>query len=426
MPVTSNDGTGVLLMNEIHPTWSSWLLSFFTFSSVLVYAYGTSLALWRRFRAPSLRVAFDELKISVLKPMSGLDPRLRENLESFARLRAAPGFEVILCLASQTDACYPVAREFCERYPRLFRLSLGANSRLGNAKMAQLSVGFPLAKNPFIWISESNVETTQEAMESLMACWKEVNANGRSLTFVHAPLVAVYGDGIGAAIERMHLSSFQNANHEVALIAGAHAVVGKTEFVHRDDLLAVGGIEAFGNYLGEDFMFGKVFAERGVVRCASEPTRNVLGSLSVKAWFDRHARWAVMRRTMAPAAFHVLEPTIYPAIPMIFGIVGLISPWVALSILGFKMVVDLVCYAVFARALPRLIDAAVIPLKELLLFAAWVNALTTFHVKWRADRAIRLGRNSVVLSKNAEPSRFKRRWNQVRRLLGDEYSATGN
>ncbi len=415
-----------MLLSNSMPIWLMVVVGFFTVSSVFVYAVGSVLAVVRRYRSPRVNVDIAELNISVLKPMSGMDPGLRKNLQSFAALRAPSTFEVIMCVATESDACISLAREFVGRFPERFRLVIGSNPSLGNAKMAQLSVAYPSAKNPFLWISESNVETTQEAMTSLMVAWKEANVDQRRLTFVHTPLVGVYGSGLGAAIERMHLASFQNANHEIALMAGVHTVVGKTEFMHRDDLAAVGGIEAFGNFLGEDFMFGKVFAERGVVRCASEPTRNTLGALRVKAWFDRHARWAVMRRTMAPVAFHLLEPTIYPAIPVLFAMAGFIDWRLAAAILVFKIAVDGVCYATHSGSLPRPIDLIAVPLKELLLLVAWVNALTTFHVKWRADKSIQLGRNSVVVSRDAEPSRLKRRWNQVRRLLGADLTASGN
>ena len=69
--------------------------------------------------------------------------------------------------------------------------------------------------NPYIWISETNVETCQEFMENLVKTWKQANLAERKPTLVHAPLVGVFGTGLGSRMERMHLSSQLNTLHEL-------------------------------------------------------------------------------------------------------------------------------------------------------------------------------------------------------------------
>ncbi len=379
---------------------------------------GTFFAWLRSLRRPDVALTPDDLLITVMKPMSGRDPRLEENLESFARLQAPEAFEVLMCLASEADAAYPVALRFVERYPARFRLVTGAVAGLGNAKMAQLASAWPHAKNPFIWVSESNVETSQAFMEALAATWKLANAQGRIKTLVHAPLVGVSGTGLGARFERMHLSSLQNPNHELGLIRKMHAVVGKTEFFHRDDMVAMGGLERFGNYLGEDYMMGMAFAQEGVVRCTSIATRNVLGPLPVRAWFDRHARWAVMRKTLVGSTFYFLEPQVHLGFPTVLFALGLAPGWLLALIVASRMFVDGFNYAIQTRELPPVLDVLLVPLKEFFLFGAWLQAVFTFHVKWRADKAIQLGPNSVVLSKVADPSKFSRHARSLRKVLG--------
>lgn len=357
-----------------------------------------------------------DLRITVMKPMSGLDPRLEENLETFAALQAPAEFEVLMCLGSSSDGAYPVAKRFVEKYPQRFRLVLGSDARFGNAKMAQLIHAWPEAKNDFIWVSESNVETSQSFMEELARRWKAGNAKQRKKTLVHAPLVGVYGSGVGAALERMHLASLQNPNQELGLLLGMHAIVGKTEFFHRDDMVAIGGLERFGNYLGEDYMMGAAFSKEGQVLCTSIPTRNVLGPLTVSAWFDRHARWAVMRKTMVGGAFFILEPQNTLWFVTLFFAAGVIPAWLWGMLLGARLFIDGVNYSIQTGELPRLGDVLLVPFKELLLFLAWLNACFTFHVKWRADRAIQLGYQSVVLSKSANPSKLGRLAENVRRI----------
>jgi len=380
----------------------------------LLLTLGATLVTWARARQTvQAALTDDDLAITVMKPMAGLDPRLEENLETFAHLKAPPSFEVLLCLGSEHDAALPVARRFVEKYPERFRLHVGAEPHLGNAKMAQLVHAWPDVKNPLVWVSESNVETSQAFFEALAHTWKQANAGGRKKTLVHAPLVAVGGTGIGAALERMHLSSLQNPSHELARLRDMHAVVGKTEFFHRDDMTALGGLERFANYLGEDYLMGVAFAAEGQVVRIVPPTRNVLGHLTARAWFDRHTRWAVMRKTLVPGTFFLLEPQVMLVWPLAFWLAGVVPFELVLAFLGARVFIDTANWSIQTKEWPRLTDALLVPVKDWLLFAAWAMAVTTFHVKWRADRAIRLGPGSQVLSRTANPSSTFPHWNRT-------------
>lgn len=379
------------------PLW--WIVAC---AGTVVTLVGTYCAWLRsRQRVRSALSPFDP-GVTVMKPLSGLDPSLEANLETFAALRSPAPLAVLLCLRSAADPAYPLAREFVSRFPNRFRIVLGAVPSLGNAKLAQLAVAWGEVKQPLIWVSESNVATSQAFFEALVITWREANANGRVKTLVHAPLVGIGGDGLGAAFERMHLAGFQNANHELALLFDLHAVVGKTEFFHRDDLTALGGFHAFGQFLGEDYLLGEAFAREGVVRCVPLATRNVLGRLSVRAWFERHERWAVMRKLLVGPAFYFLEPLVLLAWPTLLFVAGLV-PFECLALCTLARVfIDGFNWSVHAKEWPRGSDLLLVPLKEALLFAAWLRAVFSSQVKWRASTSIELGPRSAVRPASAE------------------------
>jgi ceramide glucosyltransferase len=379
------------------PVW--WIVAC---AGTVVTLVGTFCA-WRRSRqrVRSALSPFDP-GVTVMKPLSGVDPSLEDNLETFAKLRSPAPLEVLLCLRSEADPAYPLAREFVERFPHRFRIALGAAPSLGNAKLAQLAAAWSEVKHPLIWVSESNVETSQAFFEALVITWREANEKGRVKTLVHAPLVGVGGDGVGAAFERMHLASFQNANHELALFLHMHAVVGKTEFFHRDDLTALGGFHAFGQFLGEDYLMGEAFAREGVVRCLPLATRNVLGNLNVRPWFERHERWAVMRKLLVGPAFYFLEPLVLLSWPALLWLAGLVPfECFALCLLA-RVFIDGFNWAIHAKAWPPGTDLFLVPFKEALLFVAWLRAVFSSQVKWRASTSIELGPRSEVRPASAE------------------------
>lgn len=84
--------------------------------------------------------------------------------------------------------------------------------------------------------------------------------------------------------------------------------------MRRVDLERLGGFSAFKSLLAEDAVMGQRFAAAGMrVATSFAPieNRNVRGSL--RRTFDRHARWAKMRRALSPA-FFAIEPFFSPAL----------------------------------------------------------------------------------------------------------------
>jgi ceramide glucosyltransferase len=371
----------------------------------------------RARRTHQSQVSHGDLKLTVMKPMSGIDADLEKNLDSFAQLNAPSEFRVLLCLASEQDEAYQVAQRFAKKYPERFEISVGLVPNLANFKMAQLQAALPKVKTDFIWMSDSNVATTDAALQSLIGTWKDANASKRQVTLVHAPLVGTGGTGLGAALERVHLPSLQNPNHELGLCVGLHAVVGKSLFFHKDDLAAVGGFEAFGNYLGEDYMMSLAFSQRGVVKCANVATQNTLGPMSLNVWRARHLRWAVLRKTMVPLPFLIGEPLISLWVPVALGLLQLIPSQLVLALLALRIVIDVGNIKAVSKHPLRLADFFLSPVKELFLFIVWVQALFTFHVKWREGKAIRVGPNSVVVSKTDLTSKFRRHAESLKRVF---------
>src|SRR5262245_61827242 len=57
-------------------------------------------------------------RVSILKPLAGIDDELEQNLASFAALDY-PDYEILLGVASPDDRAYPLARRFVERVGHL-------------------------------------------------------------------------------------------------------------------------------------------------------------------------------------------------------------------------------------------------------------------------------------------------------------------
>src|SRR4029077_16775291 len=91
-----------------------------TAASFALYGAMMALFVWamlRRRHRP--RVAVDRApRVTIFKPLAGLDDDLEGNLESFAGIDY-PSFEILLGVASVSDPAYAAARRFIDRNPRV-------------------------------------------------------------------------------------------------------------------------------------------------------------------------------------------------------------------------------------------------------------------------------------------------------------------
>ena len=100
-----------------------WAVALIGTLSSTVYL-GLILVAVLKFRADSrklhsLPVADAKLSpVSMIKPVHGLEPQLRENIESFFR-QDYPQFEILFGADTADDAALPVVREISARYPQV-------------------------------------------------------------------------------------------------------------------------------------------------------------------------------------------------------------------------------------------------------------------------------------------------------------------
>jgi ceramide glucosyltransferase len=365
--------------------------------SLVVYLVSAGSALARRWRPARVAVSPEDLVVSVLKPMRGLDPHLEENLRSFAALEAPEAFEVLLLVDSPDDEALPLARQLEARFPRRVRVVVGTTPGHGNPKVASLLLGLREARNPMIWVTDSNTETSDTHLRAHLAAWKWAQRDGRVPTLVHAPQGTVGGSGLGAACERLHLPTYNNVYAETTQVAGIDAVIGKSLLFHRDDLARVGGLAPLGSASGEDYLLGRAFRKGGTVELAGEPNRQVLGEdVPLSAFWHRQARWAAVRKHTSPWTFYGLEHFTYFGLLWVWLALGLL-PWpVVAGAFAIKLAVDGALQAAYSRRAP-LAQLLLVPVKDLVVLLAWASAFFLRQVSWRG-RQLAVGDGGDYLS----------------------------
>ncbi len=339
--------------------------------------------------------------VSVLKPLSGPEDGLEENLESFARLEGVR-YEVILSVERRDDPAAEVARRVIARHPDApFHLVVGEGSRarIRNGKVDRLLVASRYANGDIFVVSDANVRVEPQDLATTVALFDDPKVGCVSNLFV--------GEGarsLGSVIESLHLLTFVVPGTAIAEAGRIPCVVGKSMAMPRHVLESIGGFGAFLDVLAEDQAIGLAVKEAGFqVVLSPVVVRNVVVTRSLRRALDRQVRWGKIRFAFSAATYSteiLLNPLALALAALAAG--ALLAPELVPALAAFAAVTSFV-RILQAGLLARLTGArlrtrhlTLMPVKDLLQLATQVVPYFSCHVSWHGHLT-RIGPGTVLL-----------------------------
>jgi ceramide glucosyltransferase len=369
----------------MHPLlWLLWI-PIAASTAWIVAGLGAVAALTRRRH----RLSEHPPPVSVLKPLCGSDPGLRQNLESFFR-QDHPEFELIFGVVDAGDPALEVVRELARKFPAVrCRTIVHAGRGALNPKIDNLLGMLPRARYDLALVSDSNVRAPSHYVRELASLFAAERPG-----LVTNLFAGVGDDSLGAALENVQLSGFCAAGIALPTLLGDPVLVGKSALFSRRRLRRLGGLRRLSDVLAEDYVMGKTFSRAGG-RIIVAPTvlENVTRRMSVRAMFARQLRWSMLRFRVLPLAA-ALEPVASPLalLPLVWLLLG---PWAsawALLMLGLR---DLGGWLLLRGRGRWYLPVLLAPLRELLVLAVWCVAPLKQHVSWRGKR-LRVGAGTLL------------------------------
>jgi ceramide glucosyltransferase len=362
---------------------------------------GFVTAMWRR---SSLPIPSITPRVSILKPLAGIDDELADNLAPLADLDY-PDYEILIGVASVDDPAFVEARRFVARLGSgRARLFLTDPEQATNPKVAQLLTLARAATGEILLVSDSNVRATRDYLTPLVA---ELSQPGVAIA---SSVIAGTGEQtLGAALENLQLGAIVAPGVvSAAHIAGRPITVGKSMAMWRSSLEQIGGFARVANLLSEDHMLGKAFAQAGFrVAVSLVPVANRNVACSLRRTVERHTRWAKLRRAIAPVGFW-FEPLLSPIVMATAACVFLPGKMSCLVFLG-AILLQTGCAFSSMRILRghslRWYWAPLELVRAYVLLFCWARACLSRRVSWRGHH-FELARDSAIVP--AEPGLFDR------------------
>ncbi len=353
-------------------------------ASVAGAAY-LSLALFRLARFTRRRVPNrpETPSISVLKPLYGAESGLYESLATFCN-QDYPDFEVVFCLHDERDGAAPVVARIARDFAHVpIRIVYGDNPEIVNPKIANLAKPGVQPYGDLVVIADSDICVGRDYLRAIAASFSRESAGAVSCLYGGIP-----NETFAARLGAMRSEEEFSPSVLVATALGKmEFCLGATMAVRRGVLEAIGGLEALGNDLADDYNLGKLVANRGFdVELSRYVVRTTVAETTLSELWLREVRWARTNFTLAPVG-HVFSFLMY-ALPLAFAYAVLAHDPLAYGVLLLVAALRLRLHEMARNAFGngRRDEPWLIPPRDLFSLAVWAASLVTRTVRWRGAR----------------------------------------
>ena len=262
----------------------------------LVYCVLTVAAAtrYRAVRPPQARTL---PPISILKPLAGLDEGLEGHLGTFFE-QSYPSFEILFAVRTAEDPAVAVVERLQARYPAIpSRLLVTGEPPYPNAKVYSLDRMLEAARHDLLVMSDSDVHVTPDMLPAIAAEFGDAR-----LGLATCPYRAVPGRSFWSTLEAVGLNTeFIGGVLVARMLDGMKFALGPTIAARRETLGRIGGFDAVKDYLAEDFVMGKLAAERGYgVILSSYVIEHHIGAQPFTANLKHRLRWNRSTRRSRP------------------------------------------------------------------------------------------------------------------------------
>jgi ceramide glucosyltransferase len=331
---------------------------------------------------PSKRGVTGSPKVTVLRPLCGLENNLAETLTT-TFTADFPDYEIIFCVESPKDPVIPLARRLIAEHPQIkARLLIGQDRVSGNPKLNNLVKGWSAARHDWILMADSNVLLPPDYIRRLLAEWREDTG------LVSSPPAGIRPEGFAARLECGFLNSYQGRWQLASAQLGNGFAQGKMLFWHRDLLDRQGGLALLGGEMAEDVASTKLVRAAGLkVRLTRQLFEQPVGKRSFAEVWARQLRWSKVRRLGFLPLF-LPEILAGGSLPLLAAVIlaaqGLISPAdvVGLAVLWYGS------EAVLAKAAGWPATAADVlawTCRDALIPALWLASWFGNSFEWRGN-----------------------------------------
>lgn len=236
--------------------------------------------------------------VSLVRPVCGLESHIEETLSSSFR-QVHTNYEVIFCVANENDKALPLLRALILQFPSVeARILVGDTQFSQNPKLNNMAKGWGAARHSLIVFADSNLLLEADYCSRVASAFLN-----ESVAVVSSPPVGDHADGFWGEVECAMLNTHAARWQFAASAIGLNFAQGKT-LAFRRGAFGSNLMHSLASEPAEDAAATKLVHDIGrKLNVLAPPFTHPVGERSARAFWDRHVRWARLRRATFPAIF---------------------------------------------------------------------------------------------------------------------------
>lgn len=344
----------------------------------------------RRFRSTRPKaIASSFPRVTVLKPLHGLEPFLERNLESFF-VQDYPDFEIVFGARDAADPALKIVESLQRKYSRIkTRVVLSGEPGYPNAKVFALENMTSDAAADYLVITDSDVCVDRNCLREVIL--PLLDSKNGVVTCLYRGLSA---GGFWSRLEALGMSVELPSGVLVAnMLEGMKFALGPVMATRKDVLKAIGGLAALGQYCADDYVLGNLAHQFGKnVVLSHHVIGHVAMNTTSRSSLIHQVRW--MRSTrFSRSAGHVGTGLTY-AMP--FGLLGVV---VGVLLHNWQVGLGMFAWAFLNRVVQAIVVGRLVlgdreslklcwlyPARDLMGFLIWCASFTGAEIVWRNER----------------------------------------
>ncbi len=324
------------------------------------------------------------LPASILKPLHGAEPGLRENLLSTLDQQHGAPFEVLFAVPQDADGAGPVAgAAMADRPDSPARLVVDPRIHGPNRKVSQLVNLAERAAHPVLVVADADMRVPPHWLTAVTAPLADPSVGLVTCLYQGEPAEPGLWSRLGALGIDWHF--LPNAALGEAM-GRANGSYGATMALRTETLARIGGFRALAGLLADDHALGAAVRRLGLrVVVAPVLPLHVQAEPDLPALLGHELRWARTLRLLDPRGYWGMGLT-YPLVP---GLLAALAAPRGLLVLGVALAARLGLALTVDRVLGRpwrMGRLALLPLRDFISFGIWGLGLARGTVTWQGQR----------------------------------------
>jgi ceramide glucosyltransferase len=239
--------------------------------------------------------------ISILKPLSGIEAQLTENVETYFNQDYPGKIQIVFGVQDPDDGAIPVVQALMRRYPKLdLQLVVNSSTHGSNRKVSNLINMRQVARHSLIVLADSDVAVGPNYLGTLAAALADPGVGLVTCLYRGLP-----NAGFWSRLSAMGIHDHFLPGAAIGLALGfARPCLGQTIALTRETLSRIGGFEAVANELADDYAIGKAVRRTGLrVVVPSMLVAHSFEEKSLREVLRHELRWARTIFTIDPIGY---------------------------------------------------------------------------------------------------------------------------